>query len=107
MLIKTDGTKQRIIDNEFEKVREEKQERLREVGIDRLIPLKNKSKAEIIDDMDKMISQADDEMRRSKERSEKIKRLKQRQKPMMSEDKYQKILLDRKRREFEKRRINL
>ena len=107
MLIKTDGTKQRIIDNEFEKVREEKQEKLREVGIDRLIPLKNKSKAEIIDDMDKMISQADDEMRRSKERSEKIKRLKQRQKPMMSEDKYQKILLDRKRREFEKRRINL
>ena len=110
MYIKTDDTKKRIIKNDFDKIHAEKQQELNELGVDRIIPLKNQSREKIIQDMEEMKNQAQEriaeknESRRNKnEQMKKSKRMTFNE----SEELYHKRKEERERKEYEARKIKL
>lgn len=107
MNIVTSKTKDRVVENDFDKLKAEKMQSLKEVGVENIVPVKSKTKKQLLQDMDDMKNQAQERM--SEARKQTVIKNQQRRddKPRMTDDQIGKILEDRERRAYEARKITM
>ena len=113
MNIITDSTREKKFHNpqDAAKLREEHQERLKEIGIDRLAKLKNQSFQKEFNDVKDNIHEFEDKMQARQEHDNKINKAKRleklAEKSRNASDAYMKYKEEQERRAYEARKITL
>ena len=111
MNIVTDNTKEKIYKNDADKLTQEHQERLKSIGMDKLISIKGHGFEKQYEDLKNNFHAFEDKMGLKKEEDEKENKRKQAERLKIAREKalknYSKSVEEQKKREYYNRKINL
>lgn len=109
--IVTDETKKKILENDKNKLQEEIRERQKQLGLQGMVGLKNQDELQQIEDLEKNASKIQESMEQRNEQRALINKRKKEEERMRrhkeAPERYKKMMQERARMEFEKRRISI